>query len=257
MSSDYGPVPVSRMKPESTRIFDALAGGRRVLISKNGQVAAVIDPPALVPRELLIDYAIPVELGLPELTATDINQGSPSSAVTAAVEGSPYLVTRDHEVYGFLRGITDDDVIASVPTSEEDAEYERQIEEFLAQHPAADAAEVAAFSEQLEQELTSTRIRAGDIAAIAKRIRSMAHEYAQDAAFALGEPVAVSEASRAVFASTLEARTIEAIVGLTNETIAIVTHRAFRAHGAFEDDMERVRQRANAAIERLEKGVSA
>ena len=74
--TDYGPVPVSRIKAESGAIFDALAHGRRVLIAKHDRVVAAIDPATAVPRGLLVNYVTPGHPRLAELTATEVNQGS-------------------------------------------------------------------------------------------------------------------------------------------------------------------------------------
>src|SRR5690349_9279210 len=102
--NDFGPVPVSQMKSESKRIFDALDAGRRVLISRHGQVVAAIDPPRLAQHEhTLAMFAIADPSGLRELSATTISQQSPALFVREAEQGTPSYVTRDHKVHGVLR----------------------------------------------------------------------------------------------------------------------------------------------------------
>lgn len=150
--TDYGPVPVSRLKAESGAIFHALAQGRRVLIAKHDRVVALIDPPAAIPRDLLVDYVTPGGRQLAELTASAINQGSPSRAVAQASE-APCYVTKDNQVYGLLRGVTSDDLAAALPSPERIAERERRIEQFLAENPEPSADELATLSEKLNAQL--------------------------------------------------------------------------------------------------------
>lgn len=152
-ATDYGPVPVSRMKSEVAAIFEALSRGRAVLISKHGRVVATIDPPEAIPREILVDYVTPGHRVLPELTASHINQGSPSAAVTASVEGSTYYVTKNNQVYGLLRSMSDGDLAVHLPSREQVAQRERRIEQFLEQNPDADAEQVASLGEELDREL--------------------------------------------------------------------------------------------------------
>lgn len=100
---DYGPVAVSRLKDESKAIFEALKAGRRVPISRRGEVVAVIEP-ARVDRfaEELATFAIPGSAELPELTATELSQGSPAEFVRKAESGTRSFVTRNNKVYGVL-----------------------------------------------------------------------------------------------------------------------------------------------------------
>jgi hypothetical protein len=149
----YGPIPVSRIKPEAKTIFEVLAAGRPVHISRYGQVAAVIDPPAAIPQELLADYAVGDHAGFPELTATEINQGSPASAVLAAVEDGPRYVTRKHRVHGLLRRVTDADLATSEPSDEQLAERERRLAEYLEAHPDTDISALADYGDQIDEEL--------------------------------------------------------------------------------------------------------
>ncbi|MEI2777157.1 MAG: hypothetical protein V9G19_14540 [Tetrasphaera sp.] len=144
---DFGPIPVSRLKGESGHIFAALGQGRRVLISRRGQVVAAIDP-ATVERypEELARFALPGEQHMDELTASDLSQGSPSEAVRAAAEdGVSSYVTRNSKVYGVLSGLP-------VASPEDAAGYtywvderERAMTSFEADHPDATAEQFAAF----------------------------------------------------------------------------------------------------------------
>lgn len=144
---DYGPVPVSRLKDESTRIFAALGDGRRVLISRRGQVVAAIEP-ASIDRHAaeLARFALPSEGPMAEITASDLSQGSPSERVRAAESGTPSLLTRNNKVYG---------VLSSVPPApagnarqarldEWVAAREHALTEFEPSHPDATPAQFAA-----------------------------------------------------------------------------------------------------------------
>ena len=149
----YGPVPVSRIKPEAKTIFEVLAAGRPVHISRYGQVVAVIDPPAAIPQELLADYALGDNVGLPELTATEINQGAPTSAVLAVAAQGPRYVTRERRVRGLLRRVTESDLATSEPSYEQLAERERRLAEYLETHADTDISALADYGDQIDQEL--------------------------------------------------------------------------------------------------------
>lgn len=100
-AAEYGPVPISRLKEESSRVFSALEAGRRVLISRHGRVVASIEPADQAGHaDLLAGFAVGVDVG--ELTSTQISQGSPSAAVHEAEQGGNLLVTRNNKVYGVL-----------------------------------------------------------------------------------------------------------------------------------------------------------
>ena len=145
--TDFGPVPVSRLKAESNAIYDALSEGRRVLVSQHGRLAAVIDPRDLVPRDVLAEYAIG-NRPFPELKASIINQGSPSAFVNDAIAGSPSFVSKEKEMYGLLRGLTDDEKLAEVPSRAEVSENEKRLAKFLRTHPDATAQQVAEMASQ-------------------------------------------------------------------------------------------------------------
>src|SRR5690349_598439 len=102
--SDYGPVPVSRLKEESQRVFGALEAGRRVMVSRYGEVVAVLDPPDVQRDALfLAAYAVGAGFAFGELTATELGQGSPSEYVRRAEIGDPSYLTRGGKVFGVLR----------------------------------------------------------------------------------------------------------------------------------------------------------
>lgn len=121
MAEEFGPVPVSRLKEEAGRVFEALNRNRKVLISRRGEVVAVIDPPDVRrhARELAL-FAVPEPAAeLPELSATLIAQGSPSEFVHRAERGVRSCVTRNHKVYGFLRPVAEEDLPTAVRETEE------------------------------------------------------------------------------------------------------------------------------------------
>ena len=130
---------VSRIKADAARIYDALEAGRRVLVARHGQVVAAIDPCCSVAPGLLVDYVVPGRRRLPELTASEINQGSPSRAVSEASAGDARYVTKDGQVYGVLRPISGEELAAEIPSTEEAAELSRRIEDYLSAHPDATA----------------------------------------------------------------------------------------------------------------------
>lgn len=264
--TDYGPVPVSRIKAESTALFDALARGRSILVSKHGRVVAAIDPPRAIPPELLVYYAIPGDRVLPELTASDINQGSPSAAVTASVEGSPRYVTKDNRVYGLLREISDDDLAAHIPSREQVSERERRIEEFLARNPDASAEQLASLGEELNRELgiaqaaaipeTSSLLGVQDVARLRAHIESTAHAYAEKAGELVEQPGTPGAAELAPLVRAIEARTIEAIARITAETLSTAASRAMKARAVAEETLAIAQTRAKESLARLTKGAS-
>jgi hypothetical protein len=163
--NDYGPVQVSRIKAESTPIFDALAHGRRVLVSKHGRVVAAIDPPDVIPHELIIDYALPGDRHFAELSASDINQRSPSAAVAAALEGDRVYVTKDNVIYGLLRQFSPEEFAAQLPSAAQVADRERRIDEFIERNPQASAEDVVALTEAIakDEALSRSLIRYSDL----------------------------------------------------------------------------------------------
>jgi antitoxin (DNA-binding transcriptional repressor) of toxin-antitoxin stability system len=264
--TDYGPVPVSRVKAESGAIFDALAHGRRVLIAKHDRVVAAIDPATAVPRDLLVDYATPGHTRLAELTATEINQGSPSRAVAAA-STTPAYVTKDNRVYGLLRQITADDLAAALPSPALIAERERRIEKFLADHPEAGAEELASVGERLNAELGIGATGHGHYPApglldpraatqLREQILTLARTYAQQAGALITEPVAVSADAHAALTHAIEVRVTEAMATATEETLSGFAARTRWAYGNATDAIAVDEERANAALDELTQGIA-
>ena len=264
--TDYGPVPVSRFKPESTEIFDALATGRRVLVSKHGRVVAVIDPPHAVPQEFLAAYAVPGDRVFAELTASDINQGSPSSAVAEAVGGSPSFVTKDREVYGLLREITDDDLAGQLPTKEQIYERARRTDEFLAENPDAGAEELAFLGEKLNRDLgigqggqireQGTLLGSQVVAHLRSHIEATAHAYAEQTGKIVEQSGAADLPDHSVLVYAIEACTIEAMVSVTEETLWTAASRVMRERINTEVALAVARKRAESALDRFTQGAS-
>lgn len=141
LPTDFGPVPVSRLKEESREIFKALGEGRRVLVSKRGDIVAAIEPPG---EERLLEvatYALPRTRPLPELTASEINQ-SASPAIARALEGETLYVTRDDQVYGFLRAVEPHELASESLRMGDYEEMDDQISAYLEQHPDASASDL-------------------------------------------------------------------------------------------------------------------
>ena len=147
MTEDYGPVPVSRLKHESSSIFDALEAGRRVLISRSGKVVAAIEPASVERHALqLAGYAVTHPgADIDELSATSIGQGSPSRAVRAAEEGRSTLVTRNNKVFGVMNAPHTALSLAEVDASE------RALADFERTHPEATPAEFASLVAKLDE----------------------------------------------------------------------------------------------------------
>lgn len=136
--NQIGPIPVSRLKDEAQRIFDALEDGAEVLISRHGNVVAAIEP-ASVPlhQRSLAAFAVG-DSAVAELSATQIGQGSPSEAVSRASQGEPILVTRNGKVLGVL----------GAPQPSTDLDSSREQERVLA---ALEAQGADVTPEQFEQ----------------------------------------------------------------------------------------------------------
>lgn len=138
---EYGPIPVSRFKEEAAHVFEALEAGRRVLISRHGQVVASIEPASLdVHGPELAAFALR-DNAVAELSASHISQRSPSEAIHRAEAGTHSLLTRSNKVYGVLTGR---------PPAAEDLknvdEQERALAAFEREHPEASAEEFARAS---------------------------------------------------------------------------------------------------------------
>ena len=150
--SDYGPVPVSKLKDESRAMFAALAKGRRVLISRRGSVIAAIRPPTEGDAPLLAVFALPADDATPltQLTATTINQSASSTINSVFESDSLAFVTNSQSVLGFLeRYEADTDKL----TPEDHATINTRIAAFLEETPDASAQAVADFQAKCETDI--------------------------------------------------------------------------------------------------------
>ena len=159
-TENFGPVPIARFKPDSGSMFTALEEGRRVLLSKRGRVIARIEPHTQLRPGLAALYATPGEQLLRDLTATRINQGSPSKLINEAVEcGVPCFVSNQRVLYGVLHGVTDAQVAQDTPSRSQSDEIQRRIDAFLTAHPDVDAERLAAETEAIERAVMATERR--------------------------------------------------------------------------------------------------
>jgi len=256
----YGPVPLSRIKPEAKTIFEVLAAGRPVHISRYGQVVAVIDPPAAIPQELLAEYAVGDHIGLPELTAADINQGAPAAAILASAH-EPRYVTRQRRVYGLLRRVTDADLATSEPSYEQLAERERRLAEYLESHPGADISALADYGDQVDQELGISQgemdVRPQELLGqersqqLAEQIKELARQYAATA----GDLVVASPrvpSGRDEIVSEFESRTTEAIAQVAGVVLTGMVHRA-KVREVEAIRLRDIRRRAERALSWLDR----
>lgn len=147
---DYGPVAVSRMKDESKAIFEALEHGRRVPISRRGIVVAAIEP-AEVDRfgAELAAFAVAGAATLPELSATQLSQGSPGEFVRLAESGTRSYVTRNNKVYGVLVSQAESRAARPWETVEFYREREAELTAYEQAHPQVTADELLAETERL------------------------------------------------------------------------------------------------------------
>lgn len=138
-ATDFGPVPISRIKDENSRLFNALQEGRSVSISRHGRVVAIIEPASLERHAYeLAEYALPeADNDILELTASEIGQGSPSEFIRNAEAGRMSWVTRNNKVYGVLRAVPSVDDAKLVDAREE------ALKQFERDHPDATAEEFA------------------------------------------------------------------------------------------------------------------
>jgi len=261
----YGPVPASRIKPEAKAIFEALEAGRPVHISRYGQVVAVIDPPTTIPRQLLAEYALGVQVGFPELTATEINQGAPASAILAVAEQGPQYVTRKHRVRGLLRQVTDSDLATFEPSDEQLAERERRLAEYLETHPDTDIAALASYGDQVDEELGISQgemdVRPQDILGpersqrLLESITELSRRFAKKAGDLVGASPQV-RSGRAEIASEFESLTTEAIAGVAGAVLQGVAQRT-KVHEVEAIRLQDIEHRAELALSRLESGTIA
>lgn len=256
----YGPVPVSRIKPEAKTIFKALAAGRPVHISRYGQVAAVIDPPDVIPQELLAEYALGDHVRLPELTATQINQGAPASAILAAVEHGPRYVTRGRRVRGLLRRVTDADLATPEPSYEQLAERERRLAGYLKAHPDTDISALADYRDQIDQELGISQgemdLRPQDLLGqegsqrLADYIKRVSRQFAVTACNLVVTSPRVPN-GRDEIVDEFESLTTAAIAGVAGVVLNDMVHRT-RVHEVEVIRLQDIGHRAELALSWLE-----
>ncbi|MGH9123651.1 MAG: hypothetical protein ACRDZ8_02855 [Acidimicrobiales bacterium] len=255
---------MSRLKAESGAIFDALAHQRRVLIAKHGHIVAAIDPSKAVPSELIVDYATPGQPVLHELRATDINQSSPSAAVNAAVGGSPHYVTKDNQVYGLLREITDDELARSYPSDTAIVWQESEIEHYLASHPDANAEDLASLSDRLDEEVHTAAVSAHpdldyalcreDVDQLRRHIEVTARDFAENAVALLPAGAAPGPAGLEPLRQAIEARTIAAVARLTHEMLSPVTCRVLTTRAVTDRVLDVAQASARDALDALGNG---
>lgn len=183
----YGPVPVSQLKAQSRFVFDALADGRPVHLTRHGRVVAVIDPSTVIPREVLADYAL-ARAPLAELTATRINQGAPGKAVLAAESGTPTYLTRERRVYGVMREATEAELTVADASDEQLAAREERLARYLEENPHTDISALSEYADKVDEELgivppeiappTIEPFEPGVLDELRQRIRSLALSYA-------------------------------------------------------------------------------
>lgn len=144
---DYGPIPVSRLKDETTAIFEALSDGQRVLVSRHGRVVAAVEPVSVASHstQLARFAAASTSAQVRDLSATNFGQGSPSQYIRLAESGTSSLVTKNGKVYGVLSAPDGGADLASVD------ERERALTQFEHDHPDAAPVEIATFTANWEQ----------------------------------------------------------------------------------------------------------
>ncbi|MEO7754258.1 MAG: hypothetical protein ABIS35_12680 [Terracoccus sp.] len=165
-STDYGPVPVSRLKSERVNVLTALEGGRNVLLSRHGRVVAMLTPLEAHHDGLVRSLFTAGRPSVPVLTMTQIESGSPSAAVRRAEEGSDTLLAdlKRNRVYGVLTAKPE-------PISDAEASVRAdRIAQFLADDPEASADDLADFSEELDAEARTARRAHAEVAAFRQAV---------------------------------------------------------------------------------------
>lgn len=151
-------LPVSALKKEAGRVFDALTEGCTVYVSKYGEVVAAFRPD--VPGDLVAAYALP-QLATNELTARDMQRGVPTAAVNDAAGGLPSLVTRDHKVYGVLVPAVSPAAPAAQDIDLQAAEANAErMNTFLRANPDASIDEIARYRDELDAGAGGTNVAA-------------------------------------------------------------------------------------------------
>ncbi len=135
-------LPVSALKANATTIFDTLAAGRTVYVSKRGEVVAAFRPFEAVPEGIAAAYASP--LPAIELTARQLGREVPSAEVTEAAEGLPSLVTKNGRIYGVLTPAIAPRP-ATVPDRDVAGARAEAVRGFQEEHPDASLDDVVEF----------------------------------------------------------------------------------------------------------------
>jgi len=140
-------LPVSSLKNESRRVFDALTAGKTVYVSKHGKIRAAFRPYEAIPEGVAAAYASPgaPSLHMPEVTARDLGQSVPSKAVSDAAEGLPSLITKDRRLYGMLTAASAPR-IDTAPDREQAAARAEAVRVYLEQNPDATTDDVMEFT---------------------------------------------------------------------------------------------------------------
>ncbi len=153
-TTDHIVLPVSALKPEATRVFDALAAGRTVYVSKHGNIVAAFRPFDDLPESVPAAYATPGAI-TSEITARDLQQAVPSKAVADAVDGLPSLVTKNHEIYGVLTAASTP-LPTVIPDLNAAAARAEAVRRFIAEHPGASVDDIAAMRSAWEENAAGT-----------------------------------------------------------------------------------------------------
>jgi len=178
----YGPVPVSRLKAETSAVYAALEAHRSVLISRHGRVVAVIEPASIDDHAVwLARYALAGSQHDGEVRPTELAQGSVSELIRLAEVGTASYVTRDNKVYGRLCSIEGRNS-PPMPSLEEVVATEASLARFEAEHPEATLEDfLAAQDSQAGTFLSRPGDRANDIEAlISDLVRQIRHIAPED-----------------------------------------------------------------------------
>ena len=154
MNTDRIVLPVSALKAEATSVFESLAAGRTVYVSRHGDIIAAFRPIDDVPVAVAATYVVP-GVATAELTARAIQQAAPSQAVKDAAEGLPSLVTRDHDVYGVLTAASAPSAAAEVPDLDAAASRSEAMRTYLGEHPGAPIEDIVAYRTMLDEQTTA------------------------------------------------------------------------------------------------------
>jgi antitoxin (DNA-binding transcriptional repressor) of toxin-antitoxin stability system len=136
-------LPVSALKANATTVFDTLAAGRTVYVSKRGEVVAAFQPFEAVPEGIAAAYASP--LPAIELTARQLGREVPSAEITEAAEGLPSLVTKNGRIYVVLTPAVAPRPV-TVPDRDVAGARAEAVRGFQEEHPNASLDDVVEFT---------------------------------------------------------------------------------------------------------------